>query len=84
MTVTSVPFMEVYDEEENSDWCILECELCWPDWRTHDGRLYVCEEQAYEHLEEVHPRRYQIESDRRRLLRKHYKYRVQEDYPYAL
>jgi len=58
--MTSIPFMtdfENYESARAPGWFWLECDLC--GYRTFDGRMPVCEDEACDHLEEVHPRRYQ-------------------------
>lgn len=53
---TRVPFMEIYNDDEDN-WFFLECDLCWPTWKTFEGTKYVCENEAWEHLNDCHPRR---------------------------
>lgn len=57
MTVTTLPFMDAVElSGPRDDWVQIECRLCF--FQTHGGALHVCEDQAVEHLEREHPRRY--------------------------
>jgi hypothetical protein len=50
--------MDAVAEDRDDDWYRIWCDLCWPNWRTMGGKLHVCEDEAADHLEAFHPRRY--------------------------
>ncbi|UYL86626.1 hypothetical protein SEA_RADFAD_70 [Arthrobacter phage RadFad] len=57
--MTSIAFMTEFENHQSArapGWYWLECDLC--GYRTFDGRMPVCEDEAQDHLEEFHPRRY--------------------------
>jgi hypothetical protein len=58
MTVTTLPFMEAVELEDGprDGWYRIDCDLC--GYGTHDGAFHVCQDEAIEHLEERHPRRF--------------------------